>query len=116
MKVLVNENLDESFPALLVHHEASHVTSLGWKGIKNGALLALAGEAGFGALVTVNKNMPHQQNMRDRPFCLIVLDIHPNALRTQQACIPRMLEVLASAEPGRVYVIEGPHSRRRPSG
>ena len=35
---------------------------MGWSGTKNGKVLALAGAA-FDAFVTVDKNLPHQQNL-----------------------------------------------------
>ncbi len=104
--------MDETFPESLVGREAFHVVAMGCKGTKNGALLAKAGEAGFEAFVTADKKMPYQQSMRGRDFSLVVLDIHPNTIVTQVACTPKIETILQEAEPGRVYVVEGPHSKR----
>ena len=43
--------------------EVETVAGRGWKGKKNGELLALMEEAGFDALVTVDKGIPRQQNL-----------------------------------------------------
>ena len=93
-------------------HEVRHVVAMGWKGTKNGALLGKAGEAGFAAFITADKNMPYQQSMRARSFSLVVLDIHPNTIITQTACIPVIEALLRTAEPGKVYVVQGPHPKR----
>ncbi len=55
MKIL----LDDCVPAQVRHayagHDASTVQGQGWTGIKNGALLAAAGSAGFNLLVMLTK-------------------------------------------------------------
>ncbi|MCZ0937990.1 MAG: hypothetical protein OXJ55_05105 [Caldilineaceae bacterium] len=35
---------------------------MGWQGGENGELLQLAAARGFDALITADRNMPHQQN------------------------------------------------------
>ncbi len=116
MKIIVDENADEMFPEFMPEHDALHVVALGWKGTKNGELLAKAEAAGFQLFITVDKNMPYQQSMKGRPFPLIVLDIHPNILANQVACIPMIRQCMANARPGQVCVIEGPHSKRHKTG
>lgn len=110
--ILIDENMDESFPDFMPDHVVSHVVGMGWQGTKNGVLLAKAAEAGFAAFVTADKNMPYQQSMKGRPFALIVLDIHPNTIENQSACVEQIRTLLRSAQPGNVYVIEGPHPKR----
>ena len=54
--------LDESAPKRLRRHLPSHdvktVVEMGWSGVKNGALLALAAKD-FDAFVTVDKSLPY---------------------------------------------------------
>ncbi len=51
--------------------------------------------------------------MKGRPLFLIVLDIHPNILVKQVACIEAIERQPNTAKPGNVYVVEGPHLKRR---
>ena len=56
--------LDESVPHDLLLHligvDAVTVPSLGWAGMKNGVLLRAAHDAGFQALVTVDRRIEYQ--------------------------------------------------------
>ena len=113
MKILVDENLDESFPEFMPGHDVTHVVGAGWHGIKNGVLLEKAATAGFQVLISADKNMPYQQSMTGRSLFLVVLDIHPNILVNQVACVQMIENQIKTAMPGNVYVIEGPHPKRR---
>ena len=46
---------------------------MGWSGVKNGKFLALAAVE-FDAFVTVDKNLPYQQNLATLPIAVVVLD------------------------------------------
>jgi hypothetical protein len=70
--------MDEGFPQLLQEYDAVHVRSMGWKGLKNGALLQAVQDEGFDSLITIDKQMRHQQRIVRRTFSIIVLDIHPS--------------------------------------
>jgi len=52
----------------LPSHQVSTVVREGWSGVKNGKLLALAA-SNFDALITVDKNLPYQQNAHQ--VCLL---------------------------------------------
>lgn len=112
MKIFLDENLDEQLPEFIHEHEALHIKALGWQGTTNGQLLLKVHEAGFDVFLTADKNMPYQQNLQGRSFCLIVLDIHPNVLENQAACIDLLNTCLMNAQPGEVHLIEGPHPKR----
>lgn len=104
--------MDEVLPESMPEHDLRHVTALGWKGTKNGMLLKMTEEAGFGAMITADKNMPYQQSLKGRTFFLIVLDIHPNTIVTQTACVPAIRALLRTSKAGEVAVVEGPHPKR----
>ena len=58
MRVLLDECLPKRLVKELVGHEARTIQQVGWTGISNGALLALArGE--FDVLVTSDNNLPY---------------------------------------------------------
>ena len=69
--------LDESVPHDLLLHlgslDVTTVQALGWAGIKNGALLQAACEAGYHVLITVDRRMEYQQNISASSLALVVL-------------------------------------------
>jgi hypothetical protein len=66
--------------------------------VKNGNLLALAA-AEFDAFVTVDKNLPFQQNLAALPIALVVLDSVSNELSALLPLVPALLRELASLQP-----------------
>ena len=71
-------------------------------GIKNGKLLALAANE-FDAFLTVDKNLPYQQNLAALPVAVIVLDSLSNELSALLPLVPSHKRALASLTP-RTYV------------
>lgn len=74
------------------------VVEMGWSGVRNGRLLALAGQD-FDAFVTVDKNLPYQQNLATLPVAVVVLDAQSNVLSQLGALVPRLEEALARLAP-----------------
>ena len=63
MKILPDEHL----PHVLAHSfrddwDTRRTKRMGWQGEENGELLQLAAPRGFDALLTADRNMPHEQN------------------------------------------------------
>ena len=61
MNILLDECVDRRLARDLVGHLVSTVPKMGWAGIKNGALLALA-EKEFEAFVTVDRKISVEQD------------------------------------------------------
>ena len=57
MKLLLDENLPQQLRLELPRHECHTVTFMGWSGVENGKLLALAASAGFEAFLTKDANL-----------------------------------------------------------
>lgn len=74
------------------------VVRQGWSGVKNGPLLALAANQ-FDAFITVDKNLPYQQNAAKLPLAIVVLDAPSNELSFLQPLIPSLEVVLSNLEP-----------------
>ena len=78
MRILLDECIDENLRHGFAGHECHTCRYAGLKGLANGELLAAAEQAGYDVLITVDKNIPHQQNLRDRgvnrwwQFCSLV--------------------------------------------
>jgi len=78
MKVLLDHCVPRPFERLLPGHEATHTSRLGWGHLSNGALLSAAEGGGFGAIVTVDQNLPFQQEVSDRKLGLVVIRAKSN--------------------------------------
>ena len=106
MKLLLDEQLPKQlksfFPA---GFEVWTVGQRDWRGIRNGTLLRLAAEAGFDALVTLDKNMGYQQNHATLPLPIVVLSAYTNRTVDLKPFILPAAELLSTGlEPG-FYVV-----------
>ncbi len=101
--------LDESVPARLWRALPNHTVSTagreGWSGVKNGQLLALAATR-FDAFITVDKNLPFQQNLAALPIALIVLDARSIELSALLPLVPSLERALLTLVPRRHVLIE----------
>lgn len=93
MRLLLDECVPARLRKALPNHEVSTVGLEGWSGVKNGKLLALAA-AGFDAFVTVDKNLPYQQNAAALPIAVLVLDAKSNELPFLLPLMPALEAVL----------------------
>src|SRR5258708_34841314 len=80
MRLLLDESVPSRRHRSLTEHSVRTVVETGWSGIKNGKLLALAANE-VDAFITVDKNLPFQQNLATLPIALVVLDSVSNELR-----------------------------------
>lgn len=93
MKIL----LDESLPRKLrsdfgSEHEVWTVRDKGWLGKKNGELLKLMIADNFELFITVDKNLPYQQNLDRLPLTIFVLKSKDNRRSSLQKLIPLVFE------------------------
>lgn len=98
--------LDECVPRRLRHElpdlSVSHVRDEGWTGQRNGILLRLMREAGFGILVTVDRNLAYQQNVAAAGIAVIVLHARGNRTVDLIPLVPALRAALPTATPGQV--------------
>ena len=107
MRLLLDECVPARLRLALQAHEVSTVVGQGWSGVKNGALLALAADQRFEAFVTVDKNLPYQQNARSLPIAVVVLDSPANALPSLLRLVPQLEASLAQLPARRYVVVKG---------
>jgi predicted nuclease of predicted toxin-antitoxin system len=98
VRILLDECIDENLRHGFAGHECHTCRYAGLKGLANGELLSAAEKAGYDLLITVDKNMPHQQNMRGRAISLIVLDGHSTSLDDLVSLMPEVLDSGGSLE------------------
>ena len=106
MRLLLDESMPSRFRLSLPNHAVRTVVEMGWSGVKNGKLLALAA-AEFDAFVTVDKNLPYQQNLTTLPVAVVVLDTVSNELPALMPLVTALERALASIEPRTYTRVEG---------
>ncbi len=101
MRVLLDESLPTDLAAELLGHDVRTVTGYGWSGLLNGELLRRArGE--FDVFVTMDQNLPHQQNLRAIGMPVVVVLAKSNRMADLRRLIPDILAAITIAEPGTV--------------
>jgi hypothetical protein len=68
MRLLLDENLPRKLAEHLLGHECRTVVECSWSGKTNGELLRLA-DSQFDVLLTLDKNLPYQQNLNTKKRC-----------------------------------------------
>ena len=102
MRILLDECIDENLRHGFAGHECHTCRYAGLKGLANGVLLAAAEHAGYDVLITVDKNMPHQQNLRGRRISVVVLDGRSTSFDDLVILMPDVLTVIDVLQPGEV--------------
>jgi hypothetical protein len=74
MKILLDECVTKRLKPFLPDEEVFTVTEMRWNGIKNGKLLSFCVENGFDLLLTIYKNMMHQQTLDKFAITIVVLN------------------------------------------
>src|SRR4051794_25336072 len=105
MKLLLDESLDVRFRHELPGHDVFTVDYLGWKGTKNGELIARAAADGFEVLVTTNRNIVHQQNLTTLPIAIVVLRAPSSAIEDIRPLALKLLGVVGAMAKGAVVEI-----------
>lgn len=104
MKILLDECIDRKFAREFVDYEIKTVPQMGWAGVKNGQLLALA-EAEFDVFITVDRNLSFQQNLPQFNIAVIVLQAPSNRLADLKPLAPKVLAILATATTRQVTIV-----------
>ena len=102
MRLLLDESVPRRLRKALPNHDVKTVVEMGWGGVRNGKLLALAA-SNFDAFVTVDKNLPFQQDLSTLAIAVVVLDAYSNELPALLPLVPRLEQALATLTP-RTYV------------
>jgi hypothetical protein len=73
MLILFDHGTPRGIARALEGHTVKEARAQGWDTLSNGDLLKAAEDAGFDALLTTDKNLPHQQNLQGRKLAIVVL-------------------------------------------
>jgi predicted nuclease of predicted toxin-antitoxin system len=106
--ILLDENLLSKKlkkPLLEAGHEVRNVDDMGWRGVKDRELLDLAETQAFDVLITADRNLPYQQNFRDRPLKLIILVAKSTRPDILLPLITQACSILSTLLPSSVILI-----------
>ena len=74
MLILFDNGVPRGLARYLAGHSVEEARARGWEELKNGELIDAAELAGFGLMVTTDKNIQYQQNLKARRIALVVLE------------------------------------------
>src|SRR5437867_1444193 len=105
MRLLIDECVDERLRFLFPGHDCQTARFANLARLKNGRLLEAAEAAGLDVLITVDQNIPDQQNLTGREISLVILCGPTNRLRDLEPMAPAVVLALRSIRRGDVVRI-----------
>lgn len=105
MKLLLDECVTRRLKREFTNHEVHTVDEAGFKGLENGDLLKAA-SGKYEVLVTVDRNLPYQQNISGLDIAILVLAAKRNSYVGLKPLMPRALIALESLKVGDISRIE----------
>ena len=93
MKLLLDECVTRFVKRDLPGHEVHTIAEAGFKGLENGDLLRAA-TGTYDVLITVDQNLPYQQNVADLGIAILVLAAKRNSYARLKPLLPRAMDAL----------------------
>ena len=91
---------------LIERHTVTEARARGWAELENGDLLTRAEAAGFEVLVTTDKNLSYQQNLKSRRIAIVV--IGKGRWTLIKPHVAQIVAAVNAASPGSFEVVEIP--------
>jgi predicted nuclease of predicted toxin-antitoxin system len=101
VKILLDECIDRRFAKELTGYWVKTVSQMGWAGVKDGDLLALAAKE-FDIFITVDRNLYFQQNLSHLKIAVLVLSAPSNRLVDLKQLVPKIFSVLPILTKGKI--------------
>lgn len=105
MKILLDECVTKKVKTALTDYEVFTVFDMGFSGLKNGQLLRKAQENHFDIILTIDKNMDHQQNIKKFNISIVVLETLNSNFNTIKESLPEFIERMKTFKKGHTYRI-----------
>src|ERR1051325_2241028 len=104
MRILIDECVDWRLVRDLAAHEAKTVKQAGWERVDDAQLLSLAAKQ-FDVFITVDKELPAEQNLASFVIAVIVLRGRTARLDDLRELVPSLHVALQTAGAGDVQVL-----------
>jgi hypothetical protein len=105
MKILLDHNLPRKLRSFLAGHDVRTARQMRWDQRVNGDLLQAAAGGGLEAFLTIDKNLPYQQNLATLPLPVVIFDSDSNALPAVTPFVPHVLRLLSAPLERVVYLV-----------
>ena len=106
MKILLDECVTKRLKPFLIDHEVYTVSDMKWNGFKNGKLMLQSVQHGFNIILTIDKNMLHQQNLDKHLISLVVLNTNSSKIEDLLLFLPNFNSLLEKLEIHKAYIID----------
>ncbi len=106
MRILFDHGAPSGIIRSLADHEVTEAIERGWDRISNGELLTKAEAAGFELLLTTDKRIRYQQNLKGRKIAVGVLG--NSAWRIVRKHLTRIIDAVNAATPGSYTEVDIP--------
>lgn len=106
MKILLDECITKRLKNYLDGFEVFTVSELGLSGIKNGKLLDYCSKNNFDILLTIDKNLVHQQNLDQFAVAIVVLNSSTSKLENLMDFLPPFKLQLKNFIKHKAYLID----------
>ena len=109
MRLLIDECLPNRVKFLFVEaeHDCQTVREAGFSGKENGELLAVADKK-FDVLLTIDKNIRHQQNLAGKKIAVLIIRSISSDLEDIRPHIPEALAALRTIQPSQFVEVGTP--------
>ncbi len=105
MRILLDHCVDWRLKRFLPTHNVKSAQEMGWDTLKNGKLLTMAAPL-FDAILTVDQNIKHEQNLNRLPIAVVVLIAPSNRTSDLQKLLPALERSLPSLKAGALIEID----------
>lgn len=105
MKLLLDECVARDLKEDLTGHEVATVIEAGFGGLENGELLRAASGV-YDAFITVDRNLPFQQNIRSLQLGILILKARGITYEDLRPLAPRILQALSTLKAGEFIHID----------
>src|SRR4051812_37058466 len=105
MRILLDECLPARLRGEIIGHDVRTVRQMNWLGVNNGKLLKLISDSvEFDVFLTMDKNLPLQQEIANLPFAIIILRAKSNRFEDTQPLMSEVIQLLPKARHGQATV------------
>ena len=107
MRILLDESVPLAIKTYLGEFSITTVQEMGWSGMKNGDLLAVAAKQ-FDIFITADKQLPYQQNLSKLQLAIIILPT--NQVPLVIALLPALRKAIKEVQRGAFLELALPSS------